>query len=106
MTIKKAIKMVTRHNGRTVYRVPFVVRLNDSQQCAEVGHIEGEILAYSAAEAANALRHEYRHRPETEVYTYGPRGGEHYRYIGWESAIAAMIWESADNTQLGLQLGD
>jgi len=34
---------------------------------------------------------EYRWRPETEVYAYGPKGGKVHRYIGWESSIGNAL---------------
>lgn len=78
-------------DGTRVYRCHVVVNLNDSRQCATVARVEHSILASSAAQAANLIRDEYRYRPETEIYSWGPRGGVVHRYVGWHSAIVAEL---------------
>ena len=79
--------------GRKVYRIPYVILRNDSRACETVEREEGEILARSATEAANFLR-DSELRPETEFHTWGPQGGHVHRYHGWESVIAAGMWQS------------
>lgn len=83
----------TLPNGRRVYRVPVVVRFNDSRLCATVRSESFDVLAYSPYEAANWARAHVATRPETEVYAYGPKGGTVRRYVGWDSAIFARLCE-------------
>ena len=87
---------------KPVYRVPVYVVMNDSTLCATVAERRFEVLARNAAEAANLVRDEYLARPETEIYAYGPQGGEVYRYVGWESSIAAQMMAPRGGEQLGL----
>jgi hypothetical protein len=82
--------------GRNVYRYPVSVKLNDSRSdlvetLGTIGSAFYRITAFTAADAANAIRDLYRHRPETEIVAYGPFGGETYRYVGWDSAIYAGL---------------
>jgi hypothetical protein len=52
------------------------------------------VLAPSATAAANHVRDTepgVYDRPETEVFAYGPNGGEVYRYVGWYSFIGKRI---------------
>jgi len=98
-----AAQKVGRLNGKNVYRVPVYVRANDSRQCATVAEFGPTwVTAYGAADAANFLNEEIN-RPETEVYAYGPKGGEVMRYTGWQSHIGREIATGGDfQQQLGL----
>ena len=80
-------------NGRNVYLFPVKVLRNDSRRLRTVAVDMHHVLAYTTAEAANFVRDMYRHRPETEIYAYGPKGGETARYIGWFSAIGNTLSE-------------
>lgn len=86
--------------GQKVYRFPVKVLLNDSRNHhrwlypVEEWH---QVHATNAAEAANYIRELYRFRAETEVFAYGTKGGETYRYIGYDSAIFAGMMEAADS---------
>lgn len=79
------------YKGKPVYRVPVRVLANDSRQCRTVAEARFTVIARSAVEAANWARDQVATRPETEVFAYGPKGGETYRFVGWESAIAAEM---------------
>lgn len=95
---------VGKLQGRTVYRVPVRVDFNDSQQCATVARREFTVLAYSAADAADWARDRVATRAETEIYAWGPKGGQAYRYVGWQSAIAAELFRPRGPAQLSLDL--
>lgn len=69
-------------------RVPVKILFNDSGRCETVKKIETVVIARTAAEAADFVRDRIYDVPETEIYAWGPKGGEVYRYIGWHSAIA------------------
>jgi len=97
-------RLVGRVSRRPLFRVPVFVVMNDSTLCATVAERRYEVLARNATEAANLLRDEYAERPETEIYAYGPQGGEVYRYVGWESSIAAQMMAPRGPEQLGLGL--
>jgi hypothetical protein len=79
--------------GRPVYRIPVRVACNDSRKLATVAEYFYRVIAYSAAGAANYIRDQFATRPETEVFAYGPQGGETYRYVGWESAIGSAMFD-------------
>ena len=88
----KAAQRLNDYQGKRMYRVPVRVDFNDSRRCATVAVLHLEVVARSAAAAANYMRDRYADRPETEVTAWGPKGGKAYRYIGYESAIwAAMM---------------
>jgi hypothetical protein len=105
MKSMRSRKVGTLPNGIQVHRVPVRVLLNDSRRCETVESLTFEVLATSVADAANYIRHEYRTRPETEVIAYGPKGGETRRYVGWDSAIHALMCAAHDaRKQLALPL--
>jgi hypothetical protein len=87
----KAAEKIGRYQGKPVYRVPVVVKFNDSRQCRTVAERTYTVISHSPADAANAVRQEWAHRPETEVVAYGAKGGETYRYVGWFSAIGHAL---------------
>lgn len=84
---------VGKLQGRNVYRVPVTVQLNSSRLCTTVARHRMTVLAYGAADAANYARNLYATRAETEIFATGPRGGITKRYVGWESAIAAAMFQ-------------
>ena len=97
-----AVKVGKLH-GKNVYRFPVRVQFNDSRQCATIAVLHATVMAHSAADAANYMRDQYATRPETEVYAIGPKGAETKRYIGWQSAMAAVLFGDRDApTQLKL----
>jgi hypothetical protein len=99
-----AAQKVGRLNNRNVYRVPVYVRFNDSRQCATIAETGPVwITAHSAADAANYLNQEIN-RAETEVYAYGPKGGEVMRYTGWFSEISRTIGAKMAGFQLSLDV--
>ena len=91
----RAVK-VNKHNGKQFYRVPVRILFNNSVACRTEKVMVVHVIARNATEAANHVAGEFGHRPETEVYAYGPRGGEIYRYVGYHSAMANML--STDRT--------
>lgn len=81
------------------YRVPVTVLFNSSRACATVGRKEFEVIARSAAEAANWVRDNEPgvwDRAETEIHAWGPKGGHVERYIGWDSAMMAVMSKTVD----------
>ena len=99
---RSAVKVGKLH-GRTVYRVPVEVHYNDSQQCATLARHSFTVLAFSAADAANWARDRVATRPETEIYAYGPKGAAVKRYVGWHSAMGALLFDRGP-AQLSLDL--
>jgi hypothetical protein len=91
------------YKGRKVYRVPVLVKLNSSRLLRTLVEVVEEVVAYSAADAANFVRDEWVERPETEIFAYGPKGGVTHRFIGWESSIGAQMWNRPREEQLMLQ---
>jgi hypothetical protein len=90
----KAAHYLGRHKGKKVYRFPVKVVLNDSRNHRTWGNEPEEwyqVTANTASDAVNYIRELYRFRPETEVFAYGPNGGETHRYIGWETCISAHL---------------
>ena len=93
--------------SRGYYRVPVLVDFNSSRACATVARAEFTVIAKSATEAANWVRDNepgVRCRAETEIHAWGPKGGHVERYIGWESAIAAEMFQPIVANQLNHQL--
>lgn len=73
-------------NGAIVYSVPVRVLLNNSKNL-DSRELEFNVLGLSAADVANFVRDQFKTRPETEIYAYGPRGGVEQRFVGWDTAI-------------------
>lgn len=73
--------------GRMVSRFKVRAVFNNSYECRTVATLDYDVIAHTASDACNLIRDLWQHRPETEIITYGPQGGETRRYIGWESAI-------------------
>jgi hypothetical protein len=82
-----AEKLTRWYHGKPAYRVPVVVKFNDSRLCATVAELRTSVIALSVEDAANFVRDEFGSRAETEITAYGPKGGKCHRYIGWESSI-------------------
>ncbi len=99
-------RKVGKVNGRNVYRIPVRVALNSSRLCRTVAAFDYFILAHTAADAANLMRDEWIHRPETEIRAKGPQGGTVERYVGWESCIAHRLFSSPRPQQFTIRLGD
>lgn len=90
-----------RYKGRRFYRIPVTVRLNNSQQLRTVSEWRFNVIAASAADAANWAADRMRWRAETEIYARGPKSGTVKRFIGWQSAIGSAL---LDRTPRALQL--
>ena len=94
---------VGRINGRNWYNVPVHIRHNSSKDCCTVADYWVITTAHSAADAANYVRDQVIHIPETEITAVGAKGGKVERYIGWYSSIANSVHGSRD-PQLKLAL--
>lgn len=81
------------YRGRRFYRIPVTVHLNDSRRCTTLAQLRFNVIAPSAADAANWARDRFATRAETEIYARGPKGGTVKRFIGWESAIGAELFD-------------
>lgn len=78
------------YRGKRYYRVPVYVQLNLPEVFSHVTE-RHEVIASSAADAANYMRDIYSWRPATEIFAYGPKGGKVHRYIGWFTAIGTAL---------------
>lgn len=87
----KAIRVNDDAHGKRCYKVPVIVHLNDSITF-NTQELRLDIVAHSAVEAANWVC-DNLDRAECEVYAYGPRGGETYRYRGWFSHIGSQLFK-------------
>ena len=101
-------RKIGTYQGKPVYRVPVKIVCNNSrgtvaEWCAP-STLVTEFISRSPKEAANRVIELMRATPETEVYAYGPKGGETYRYNGWESSIFGQMMQprSAYAEQLSL----
>jgi hypothetical protein len=94
--------------GKKVYRFPVIVTLNKGfggsvEDWTDPRQERHEVVAFTAAQAADYVRDLYATRAETELTVYGPKGGKAaYRFIGWHSAIGAGVFGPKQPTQLGL----
>ena len=91
--------------GRKLYRVPVRVTFNNSagtiNDWIAPPTIEFDVIAYSAADAANWAAREYETRPESEIVAFGPQGGRARRFISWERAVyAEMLTRGPRTAQL------
>lgn len=75
-----------------LFKVPVVVKVNNPDLCDVEKKTLFWIIAKSAVDAANWVRDQLEFLPNTEVWAWGPKGGETYRYVGWQSAIGAEIF--------------
>lgn len=102
----KAVRLNNDAHGKRVYRVPVIVHFNNSVTF-DTDELRLDVISHSATEAANYVRDLVAQRPETEVYAFGPSGGQVYRYVGWESSIGAMLLAPrAGGEQLTINLVD
>lgn len=92
------------HGGKRYYKVPVRVLFNSSRQCRTLAVKIVQVIATSAAAAADLVRDEYLWRPETEIEAYGPRGGLVQRYVGYHSHIASEIFAAPAGRPLALDL--
>lgn len=81
---------IGRYQGKPYYRVPVLIRENNSRACRTEGIRWLTVYARGAAAAADYVRDRIT-RPETEIIAIGPKGGEAHRYVGWHSAIARAV---------------
>lgn len=107
--VRPAASYLGTYQGRKVYRFPVDVRLNDSRSnlletLGTLAVVYTTVDAYSAQDAANAIRAEWETRPETEIVVYGPKGGKTERFIGWYTAIGSAMFgrDSAEPAQVRL----
>jgi len=98
-------RFIATYKGKRYYRVPVVIRCNDIVRCLTVAEYKTTVLARNATEAANYVRDEWAHRPETEVFAYGPKGGEVMRYVGWYSCIGNALLGNGGHVPDQLTLG-
>jgi hypothetical protein len=94
MKVDLRARLMGHYKGRRVYCVPVRVVLNNSTLMRTVAETVYTVLSHTPADAANHIRQLFETRPETEIYAYGPLGGETYRYIGWESSIGAQMFSN------------
>src|SRR5678815_4574751 len=76
---------------RKVHAYPVRVRHNDSRQLRTIAQYTIAVVAFTADDAANAVRADVATIPETEITAYGPYGGETSRFVGWYTAIEAQL---------------
>lgn len=83
------------YQGRRVFRFPVRVQMNDSRQLATIAERVVLVHAFTAADAADAVKADYATRAETEITVYGPKGGRAaYRFIGWHSALCHSLFNT------------
>lgn len=86
--------------AKKLWKVPVVVRVNDSRICATIVEKTIWVISKSPVDAANWVRDQLDILPETEVEAFGPKGGRNYRYEGWVSAITTGICEPLSDGEL------
>lgn len=88
--------------GRKLYRVPVRVTFNNSSGSIDdwiaPPYVEFDVIAHSAADAANWAAREYETRPESEIVAFGPQGGRTRRFITWERAVYAEMLTRGPST--------
>ena len=111
MLTTKFLNKAAMKLSRGYYRVPVRVLFNDSRSCGTIATLDVEVIAKSAAEAANWVRDNEPGvvgRPETEIHAWGPKGGHVERYIGWESSMGYHFFlprsEAAAPKQLTMEI--
>lgn len=77
-------------SGQRIYRYQVLRVHNDSTLCATVARHLHEVTAASPTDAIEEVRAQHD-APETEYYTWGPRGGRTDRYTGYESFIGRAL---------------
>lgn len=86
--------------AKRMWKVPMRICINDSRVCSTVLELRFWLIAKSAADAANWARDRLEMLPETEIYAWGPKGGEVYRYVGYESAIGTGTFSKLSNEEI------
>ena len=81
-----------RYKGRRFYRVPVHVAIVNTDTLGE-RRTSFLVIAPSAADAANYARDLFARVPCTNISAIGPRGATVRRFVGWESAIAARMFD-------------
>lgn len=88
--------------GRKLYRVPVRVTFNNSRGSIDdwiaPPYIEFDVIAYSAADAANYAAREYETRPETDIVAFGPQGGRTRRFVSWDRAVYSTMMHRGPST--------
>jgi hypothetical protein len=79
------------YRGKRYSLFTVMARFNDSRLCATLAERFIPVLAASGRDALEYAAHLIEYRPETELYTWGPKGGEFYRFISWESSIGEQL---------------
>lgn len=90
--------------AKKLWKVPVVVRVNDSRLCETIREKTIWLIAKSSQDAANWVRDKLEFMPETEIEAFGPKGGRQYRYVGWHSAISAGIFEPLSDEEISERL--
>jgi hypothetical protein len=90
--------------AKKLWKVPVVIRVNDSRLCATIKQKTLWLIAKSAADAANWVRDQLDFLPETEIEAYGPKGGRAYRFIGWSTAIGTGIFAPLSEEEIAERL--
>jgi len=76
------------YKGRPVYRVPVHVRKEELRRATLVrAEMVVEVIAQSAADAANWAADAYHVSAPVEITAFGPKGGKTHRFVGHESGI-------------------
>lgn len=96
-------RKIGMYQGKPVYRVPVKIVCNNSRgsvaEWLAPSTITVELISRSPKEAANHVIDLMGAQPETEVYAYGPKGGETYRYNGWESSVFRQMMQPRSNAE-------
>ena len=76
-------------NNAKLFKIPVVVKVNNigTEELAKMFWL----IAPSPQVAANWVRDTLASLPNTEIWAWGPRGGQTYRYVGWESAVGHSL---------------
>ena len=94
-------RKIGTYKGKPVFRVPVKIVCNNSRgsvaEWIAPSTLVTEFVSQSPKDAANHVIDLMAATPETEVYAYGPKGGETYRYNGWESSIFRQMMQPRGN---------
>ena len=95
MAFEHLSRRIGTYKGKPVYRIAVRVLLNDSRALSTVAAQEVLVTAHSANDAADWVKQQWMHRPETEIIAYGPKGGAARRFVSWEAAIGHELMQPA-----------
>lgn len=84
-------RFIGKVGGKRAFRFKVRALFNNSRLCATIATADFDVIAHNAADAANYVRDMFGTRPETEIVTFGPKGGRTTRFVGWHSAIGNAI---------------